>query len=165
MDEHAPGVPKILVGNRLHLAYKRQVCETLAEHYAAKNDMAFFEVSPLCDFNIVESFTELSRVALQRNGMARLLKSSTSVSSLQDIAIKVIVARTTVYSIDQLPLPGTLKQTLKSYSIDNRCNQNMRRYLPGPVAEKLNKKSPKPLNPSVASPNRGLARIHSCVIS
>ena len=54
MDEHAPGVPKILVGNRLHLAYKRQVCETLAENYASKNDMAFFEVSPLCDFNIVE---------------------------------------------------------------------------------------------------------------
>ena len=43
--------------------------------------------------------------------MARLLKASSGVvSSLQDIAIKAIVARTTVYSIDQLPLPGTLKQ-------------------------------------------------------
>ena len=36
-----------------------------------KNEMAFFEVSPLCDFNVTESFAELSRVALKRNGMSR----------------------------------------------------------------------------------------------
>ena len=69
--QHAPGVPKILVGNRLHLAFKRQVSETDAEAYAVKNEMAFFEVSPLCDFNVTESFAELSRVALKRNGMSR----------------------------------------------------------------------------------------------
>lgn len=69
--QHAPGVPKILVGNRLHMAYKRQVSEQMAESYALKNDMAFFEVSPLCDFNVTESFAELSRVALKRNGMRR----------------------------------------------------------------------------------------------
>jgi len=33
--------------------------------------MTFFEVSPLCDFNITESLVELSRVALKRNGMGR----------------------------------------------------------------------------------------------
>lgn len=44
--QHAPGVPKVLVGNRLHLAFKRQVPELDAELYAAKNRMAFFEVSP-----------------------------------------------------------------------------------------------------------------------
>lgn len=69
--QHAPGVPKILVGNRLHLAYKRQVSEGEAEAYALKNEMAFFEVSPLCDFNVTESFAELSRVAIKRNGMTR----------------------------------------------------------------------------------------------
>ena len=69
--QHAPGVPKILVGNRLHLAYKRQVSEGEAEAYAVKNEMAFFEVSPLCDFNVTESFAELSRVAIKRNGMTR----------------------------------------------------------------------------------------------
>lgn len=69
--QHAPGVPKILVGNRLHLAFKRQVSESSAEAYALKNDMAFFEVSPLCDFNVTESFAELSRVALKRHGMSR----------------------------------------------------------------------------------------------
>ncbi len=69
--QHAPGVPKILVGNRLHLAYKRQVSEISAETYALKNDMAFFEVSPLCDFNITESLAELSRLVLKRNGMSR----------------------------------------------------------------------------------------------
>lgn len=69
--QHAPGVPKILVGNRCHLAYKRQVSEVDAEAYALKSDMAFFEVSPLCDFNVMESMAELSRVALKRNGMSR----------------------------------------------------------------------------------------------
>ena len=74
--QHAPGVPKVLVGNRLHLAFKRQVGAREAETYAAKNHMAFFEVSPLCDFNIRESFSELSRMALHRNGMERLWRSN-----------------------------------------------------------------------------------------
>jgi len=43
-----------------------------AEHYSTKHKMGFFEVSHLCNFNIVESFVELSRMALQRNGMERL---------------------------------------------------------------------------------------------
>lgn len=74
--QHAPGVPKVLVGNRLHLAFKRQVLTRDAETYATRNGMAFFEVSPLCDFNIRESFSELSRRALQRNGMERLWRSN-----------------------------------------------------------------------------------------
>ena len=64
-------MPKILIGNRLHLAFKREVSELDAEAYALKNDMAFFEVSSLCDFNVIESMAELSRVALKRNGMSR----------------------------------------------------------------------------------------------
>lgn len=76
VEEHAPGVPKVLVGNRLHLAFKRQVGERDAQMYAHKNGMAFFEVSPLCNFNIQESFSELSRMALARNGMERLWRSN-----------------------------------------------------------------------------------------
>lgn len=84
--QHAPGVPKVLVGNRLHLAFKRQVGERDAEAYAAKNRMAFFEVSPLCDFNIRESFSELSRMALHRNGMERLWRSNKGTSNTISIA-------------------------------------------------------------------------------
>ena len=69
--QHAPGVPKILVGNRCHLAFKREVSEVVAEEYAQRHDMAFLEVSPLCNFNVMESLIALSRVALQRNGMSR----------------------------------------------------------------------------------------------
>ncbi|XP_033210540.1 ras-related protein Rab-40B isoform X2 [Belonocnema kinseyi] len=116
VEEHAPGVPKVLVGNRLHLAFKRQVWERDAEIYAAKNRMAFFEVSPLCDFNIRESFSELSRMALHRNGMERLWRSN-KVLSLQELACRAIVARTTVYGIDQLPLPSSIKSHLKSYAM------------------------------------------------
>ncbi|KAG1683016.1 Ras-related protein Rab-40C [Nymphon striatum] len=115
-DEHAPGVPKILIGNRLHLAFKRQVSENIAECYAMRNDMMFLEVSPLCDFNIVESFAELSRMALRRNGMERLWKTN-KVLSLREICCKSIVSMTNVYSIEQLPLPTSLKSYLKSYSM------------------------------------------------
>ena len=70
--KHAPGVPRILVGNRLHLAFKRQVPTEQARAYAEKNGMTFFEVSPLCNFNVIESFTELSRIVLMRHGMEKI---------------------------------------------------------------------------------------------
>lgn len=38
--------------------------------------MTCFEISPLCDFNIRESFCELARMALHRNGMERLWRSN-----------------------------------------------------------------------------------------
>ncbi|XP_045477066.1 ras-related protein Rab-40C isoform X2 [Harmonia axyridis] len=122
VDEHAPGVPKVLVGNRLHLAFKRKVGERDARIYASKHSMAFFEVSPLCNFNIHESFCELSRMALQRNGMERLWRSN-KVLSLQELCCRAIVARTTVYSIEQLPLPTCVKSHLKSYSLTNISTQ------------------------------------------
>ncbi|XP_044901137.1 ras-related protein Rab-40B isoform X2 [Felis catus] len=74
--DHAPGVPKILVGNRLHLAFKRQVPTEQAQAYAARLGVTFFEVSPLCNFNITESFTELARTVLLRHGMDRLWRPS-----------------------------------------------------------------------------------------
>ena len=58
-------MPRILVGNRLHLAFKRQVPTEQARAYAEKNGMTFFEVSPLC------TFTELSRIVLMRHGMEK----------------------------------------------------------------------------------------------
>lgn len=64
-------MPRILVGNRLHLAFKRQVPTEQARAYAEKNGMTFFEVSPLCNFNVIESFTELSRIVLMRHGMEK----------------------------------------------------------------------------------------------
>lgn len=91
--QHAPGVPKVLVGNRLHLAFKRQVGTREAELYAAKNSMAFFEVSPLCDFNITESFSELSRRALHRNGMERLWRSNKGKQLITFIAICLVLWR------------------------------------------------------------------------
>ena len=46
LPQHAPGIPKVLVGNRLHLAFRRQVAPSEAEEYAEKNSMGFFEVGP-----------------------------------------------------------------------------------------------------------------------
>ncbi|KAH0631839.1 hypothetical protein JD844_019696 [Phrynosoma platyrhinos] len=103
IDEHAPGVPRILVGNRLHLAFKRQVPTEQARSYAEKNCMTFFEVSPLCNFNVIESFTELSRIVLMRHGMEKIWRPNR----------------------DKLPLPVTIKSHLKSFSMANGMNAVM----------------------------------------
>ena len=42
---------QVLVGNRLHLAFKRQVDQTEAESYAEKNHMGFYEVCFLVRFS------------------------------------------------------------------------------------------------------------------
>uniref|UniRef100_A0A669BGJ5 small monomeric GTPase n=1 Tax=Oreochromis niloticus TaxID=8128 RepID=A0A669BGJ5_ORENI len=124
IDEHAPGVPKILVGNRLHLAYKRQVTTEQAQMYAEKLGVTFFEVSPLCNFNITESFTELARIVLMRHGMERLWRPS-KVLSLQDLCCRSIVSCTPVHLVDKLPLPLALKSHLKSFSVANGLNARM----------------------------------------
>lgn len=140
VEEHAPGVPKVLVGNRLHLAFKRQVAAKQAENYASRHKMSCFEISPLCDFNIRESFCELARMALHRNGMERIWRTNkgeeplvvqedpflilfVSVLSLQELCCRTIVRRTrSVYSIDTLPLPPSVKSHLKSYALTTTYN-------------------------------------------
>lgn len=104
-----------MLGNRLHLAFKRQISETTAVSYARKHNMSFFEVSPLCNFNVQESFTELARIVLQRYGMESLWKNSV-VLPLKELCCRAIVAQTTSYGIERLPLPTSLKSNLKSYS-------------------------------------------------
>ena len=73
--------------------------------------MGFFEVSPLVNFNISESFAELARMAWQRNGMERLWRSNKGGWGREE------VNRTTVYGVDRLPLPESVRQNLKSYSL------------------------------------------------
>jgi len=116
VEEHAPGIPKVLVGNRLHLAFKRQVDPLEAETYAQKHNMGFYEISPLVNFNITESFQELCRMALKRNGMERLWRGN-RVLSLHEMCCHAIVAKTNVYGIDKLPLPEGVKANLKSYAM------------------------------------------------
>lgn len=64
------------MGNRLHLAFKRQVPTEQAQAYAERLGVTFFEVSPLCNFNITESFMELARTVLLRHGMDGLWRPS-----------------------------------------------------------------------------------------
>lgn len=117
VEEHAPGIPKVLVGNRLHLAFKRQVECVEAEMYAERHNMGFYEISPLVNFNITESFQELCRMALKRNGMERLWRAN-RVLSLHELCAHAIVGRTSGYGgIDRLPLPDAIKANLKSYAL------------------------------------------------
>ncbi|ELK12207.1 ras-related protein Rab-40B isoform X1 [Pteropus alecto] len=124
IDEHAPGVPKILVGNRLHLAFKRQVPTEQAQAYAERLGVTFFEVSPLCNFNITESFMELARTVLLRHGMDGLWRPS-KVLSLQDLCCRAVVSCTPVHLVDKLPLPVALSSHLKSFSVADGLNARM----------------------------------------
>lgn len=49
--------------------------------------------------------------------MTLFLTEFVAVLSLQELACRAIVARTTVYGIDQLPLPVSIKSHLKSYAM------------------------------------------------
>ncbi|XP_045425962.1 ras-related protein Rab-40B isoform X2 [Lemur catta] len=124
IDEHAPGVPKILVGNRLHLAFKRQVPTEQAQAYAERLGVTFFEVSPLCNFNVTESFTELARTVLLRHGMDRLWRPS-KVLSLQDLCCRAVVSCTPAHLVDTLPLPPALRSHLKSFCMANGLSARM----------------------------------------
>ncbi|CAG0895790.1 unnamed protein product, partial [Cyprideis torosa] len=87
--EHAPGVPMVLVGNRLEYEFRRGVTRDAAEQYARKHCMPFLEVDHM----------------------------KHPVASLQEVCCRTIMRTTTVYGIDQLPLPTSIKAQLKSYAL------------------------------------------------
>lgn len=161
VEEHAPGIPKVLVGNRLHLAFNRQVEQEEAERYAERHNMGFYEVSPLVNFNITESFQELCRMALKRNGMERLWRNN-KVLSLHELCCHSIVARTNVYSIEKLPLPDSIKANLKSYALNTATNSSIIR----PNYKSLKDRKKKASRPPDAVGSKCLnASRKSCVIS
>ncbi|OBS70994.1 hypothetical protein A6R68_00491, partial [Neotoma lepida] len=103
---------------------ERQVPTEQAQAYAERLGVTFFEVSPLCNFNITESFTELARIVLLRHGMDRLWRPS-KVLSLQDLCCRAVVSCTPVHLVDKLPLPVALRSHLKSFSMANGLNTRM----------------------------------------
>uniref|UniRef100_A0A915HTI5 SOCS box domain-containing protein n=1 Tax=Romanomermis culicivorax TaxID=13658 RepID=A0A915HTI5_ROMCU len=139
IDEHAPGIPKILLGNRLHLEFRRRVSRDDAEHFAKKRKMEYFEVSTLALFTICESFTELSRLVLTRNGMERLWKHN-KVLSLQELCYRCVAPRLiTVHNIDRLPLPAKIKFELKSFAKRDQftISNTIRRNRPSLMANNI----------------------------
>lgn len=53
----------------------------------------------------------------------KVIFSCLLVLSLQELCCRAIVARTTVYSIEQLPLPTCVKSHLKSYALTSTSSQ------------------------------------------
>ena len=117
------------------------------------------QVSPLVNFNITESFQELSRMALKRNGMERLWRSN-KVLSLHELCCHSIVATTNVYNIDKLPLPDAIKANLKSYAMTN--NSGLRQALNYKTLKDRKKKSK---HPDVSGSKRMNLSRKSCVLS
>ena len=123
--------------------------------------ISYFQVSPLVNFNITESFQELSRMALKRNGMERLWRSN-KVLSLHELCCHSIVANinSNVYNIDKLPLPDAIKANLKSYAMTN--SSGLRQALNYKTLKDRKKKSRPP--DANGSKRMNLSR-KSCVIS
>ncbi|CAK9291021.1 unnamed protein product [Gordionus sp. m RMFG-2023] len=129
IDNHIPGIPKILIGNRLHLEYKREVSQETAELYASKHNMEFFEISPLCNFNVTESIMELMVLALHRIGMDKIWTNKT-VKSLQELCFISLMVSVKFFQINRLCLPSNLKSQLKTYYMTNHKKKNELRNLP-----------------------------------
>ena len=62
LDEHgAPGVQKVLVGNKIDLAHKRKVPQADAQALADKYGMMYFETSAKDDMNVEQCFFRLAK--------------------------------------------------------------------------------------------------------
>lgn len=105
-----------------------QVSEFVAEQYSHRHDMVFFEVSPLCDFNVIESFAELSRLVLKRNGMTRLCPITGDIPPLYELSMKALATRVPVYGVDRLPLPSSCKADLKTYLVTHKAQSRVTNY-------------------------------------
>ena len=160
-----------------------------AERYAERHHMGFYEVSPLVNFNITESFQELCRMALRRNGMERLWRGRqvcgnflltpatvvkrpcyhepkllVQVTSLHELCCHAIVGNTNnVYGIDKLPLPDSIKANLKSYALNNATNTTVRPNYKSLKEAKRKKEKTRPAD-AVASKCVSVSR-KSCVLS
>lgn len=87
------------------------------------------------------------------------------VLSLQELCCRAIVARTTVYSIEQLPLPSCIKSHLKSYALTTSSTQL--RYMHGHRKATSRRKLrfiSTPTSPGAAS-NHSCVPRNSCSIS
>ncbi|VDN57680.1 unnamed protein product [Dracunculus medinensis] len=121
IEFHAPGIPKILIGNRLHLEFKRAVSRHEAEIFARKRNMQYYEVkfpfiSTLAYFNVQECVTELARLVILRNGI-RWLRQPNQVLSLQDLCSRVVIRSViNIHAIQRLPLPSFLKSEVRSFA-------------------------------------------------
>lgn len=71
------------------------------------------------------------------------------------------MSSTTIYGIDQLPLPQTLKNHLKSYALTNKTRARMLSFIHRDSKDKH--KKTKYLNPSDSPPTHCSRK--SCVIS
>ncbi|KAH6919621.1 hypothetical protein HPB50_029392 [Hyalomma asiaticum] len=117
VERHAPGVSKVLLGNRLHLAFNREVGRQEAAEYAHKHGMAFFEVGKDCNALVGRPLEHIDRVSVHHPTVTAALPlvPSNKLLSLQELCCRSIVSCTSSHRIEQLPLPTPLKSCLKSY--------------------------------------------------
>uniref|UniRef100_A0A1I7WLI1 SOCS box domain-containing protein n=1 Tax=Heterorhabditis bacteriophora TaxID=37862 RepID=A0A1I7WLI1_HETBA len=106
VDEHAPGLPKVLIGNRLHLEFNRTVHSREALTFAKKHKMEHYEVKQV-NCRVEYPF---------------LLFMLSLVMSLQDLCCRVIIRNVkSVHILDRLPIPINLQDQSLSTACDRHC--------------------------------------------
>ena len=80
-----------------------------------------------------------------------ILFFTVSALSLQELCCRTIVSSTTIYGIDQLPLPQPLKNHLKSYALTNKTRARMLSFIHRDLKDKY--KKAKYLNPTDSPPS------------
>ncbi|EHB09372.1 Ras-related protein Rab-40B [Heterocephalus glaber] len=127
IDEHAPGVPRILVGNRLHLAFKRQerTLRRVAAPTLGRGGGTWVE-SSVPGGGSPAWGAPCGQPWVGRNSSSSAWFSPPSqVLSLQDLCCRAVVSCTPVHLVDKLPLPLALRSHLKSFSMANGLNARM----------------------------------------
>lgn len=92
----------------MQLQYSRKLCWTVS-HCSATKWIGQFVASKHRQVDSVQRFFILSSTNWLR------FNQIYTVLSLQELCCRTIVTRTSVYGIEQLPLPNSLKSCLKSY--------------------------------------------------
>ncbi|KAF8353862.1 hypothetical protein PRIPAC_95485 [Pristionchus pacificus] len=117
VDEFVPGIPRILVGNRLHREFDRAVSRKDAEAFASKRRMEYFEVSTLAHFNVDECLTQVARMAVQRAALHRPSHRRRNPESLESLACRTIVKNIkSIHLIEKLRLPPMLHHQVRSFA-------------------------------------------------
>jgi hypothetical protein len=59
----------------LHLAVNRQISENEAKQFADKRQLIYNEISPLCDYNVIECLIELTRLCLKKTRLFEIRRA------------------------------------------------------------------------------------------
>ena len=109
---------KLRVGSRTYKVYVLAIEHFIAADISDRLISAVFTMSDYHKELLHDSFQVIS-----------ICPIVVSVLSLQELSCRTIVDKTTIYGIEQLPLPPPMRTYLKSYSMTNKTRARMQNFI------------------------------------